>query len=127
MKSALCIVETAYRATQEEQDDAAMWFTHALRKAGSPVGVVLRGHAVSYVVRGQDATGIEIGSMRIERPPRPDEDLAAMVKEGIPVYVVREDLAARGIPAGKLAGPFEIIAADKLPDLFSRYDQIWHW
>ena len=62
MKKILCIVETAYRGTQEEQDDAVLWFTHALRKAGGVMGVLLRGNAVSYAVRGQDPHGIVIGN-----------------------------------------------------------------
>lgn len=126
MKKILCIVETAYRATQEEQDDAALWLAHSVRRAGGELGVVLRGNAVSYAVAGQDPTGITIGSTSIARPPRPDEDLLKMTKEGIAVHVVKEDVEARGIPRERLVAEFELIEAARLPELFSRYDQIWH-
>ena len=127
MKKILCIVETAYRATQEEQDDAALWLAHSVRRAGGELGIVLRGNAVSYAVAGQDPTGITIGSTSIARPPRPDEDLLKMRKEGIAVHVVKEDVEIRAIPRERLVAEFELIEAARLPELFSRYDQIWHW
>ena len=127
MKKILCIVETAYRATQEEQDDAVLWLTHALKNAGSEMGVLLRSNAVNYAVAGQDPTGIVIGKLPIERPPYPDKDLLGMVRAGIPVHVVREDVEARGIVLDRLVKDFELVRVSQLPDLFSRYDQIWQW
>jgi len=127
MKKVLCIVETAYRATQEEQDDAALWFIHALRKAGSEVNVLLTGNAVSYAVTGQKPEGLIIGDTPIERPPHPDGDLQTMVRDGIDVFTVREDAVERGIAPGRLLRSCESIGRDGLPALFAGYDQIWHW
>ena len=127
MKKILCIVETAYRATQEEQDDTVLWLAHALKNAGSEIGVLLRGNAVSYSVGGQDPTGIVIGKLPIEHPPYPEKDLLRMMMAGIPVHVVREDVEERGIPLDCLVKDFELIRNDQLPGLFTRYDQIWHW
>ncbi len=127
MKKVLCILETAYRGTQEEQDDAALWFTHSLKNAGGDMGVLLRGNAVNYATTDQDPTGITIGEIGIERPFYPDQALLDMKAAAIPVRVVREDLQERGIPFARLVKGVELVSRTELPGLLSQYDQIWHW
>lgn len=127
MKRILCVVETPYRGTQEEQDDATLWLTHSLKKAGSDMGVLLRGNAVNYAVAAQDPTGIVIGGLPIERPPHPHKDLLQMQEAGIPVHVVREDAEERGISLDSLVKDFRLVSKNQLAGLFSQYDQIWHW
>ena len=127
MKKILCVVETPYRGTLEEQDDATLWLTHALKKAGSEMGVLLRGNAVNYAVASQDPAGVVIGKLSIEHPCYPNKDLIKMKEAGIPVRVVREDVEERGISVESLVKDFELISGSELPNLFSQYDQIWHW
>jgi hypothetical protein len=127
MKKILCVLETPYRGTQEEQDDAVLWFTHALKNAGGDIGVLLRGNAVNYAVTAQDPSGIVIGKLSIEHPCNPHKDLLKMQGAGIPVHVVREDTAERGIPSRSVAKEFKLISSSELPGLFSQYDQVWHW
>ena len=127
MKKILCVLETPYRGTQEEQDDAALWLTHALKNAGSEMGVLLRGNAVNYAVASQDPSGVVIGKLSVEHPPYPHKDLLKMKDAGIPVHVVREDVEERGIAVESLVKGFELIGSRDLAGLFSRYDQVWHW
>jgi len=127
MKKILCVLETPYRGTQEEQDDAVLWLTHALKNAGGDIGVLLRGNAVNYAVTTQDPTGITIGKLPIEHPCNPHKDLLKMQGAGIPVHVVREDAAERGIPSQSVANDFKLINNSELPALFANYDQVWHW
>ncbi|MEE8177967.1 MAG: DsrE family protein [Acidobacteriota bacterium] len=127
MAKILCIVETPYRGTQEEHDDATLWATHALKKAGGDMGVLLRGNAVNYAVAAQEPSGLVIGKFPIEHPAYPQKDLLKMKEAGIPVCVVREDVEERGIPLKSLVADFKLISNGDLAGLFSQYDQVWHW
>jgi sulfur relay (sulfurtransferase) DsrF/TusC family protein len=126
-KKLLSIIATAYRATLEEQDDTILWLTHAMKGAGADVDVLLRGNAVNYAVRGQDASGLAFGERRQTQPPRIDEDVAKLVPKGVRVFLVEEDLRDRGLERGDLVPGVEVIARAEVPQLLGRYDQVWHW
>src|SRR4029450_3671680 len=89
-KKILQVVESAFRATIEEQDDTVIWLTHAMRGAGGEFGVLLRGNAVNTAVRGQDPSGLAFGD-RVQRH-RTDlaDDIAKLIGKGVRVSVVRE-------------------------------------
>jgi sulfur relay (sulfurtransferase) DsrF/TusC family protein len=126
-KKALSIIESAYRATLEEQDDTIVWLTHAMKGAGANVDVLLRGSAVNYAVKGQDASGLQFGERKQTQPPRLDEDVAKLVPKGVKVFIVEEDLADRGVQRSELVAGVEPISRGKLAQLFGQYDQVWHW
>lgn len=126
-KKVLNIIATAYRATLEEQDDTVMWLSHAIRGAGADLDVLLRGNAVNYAVKGQDASGLAFGERRQTQPPRLEQDLAALIPKGVRVLVVEDDLGDRGIVAGDLIAGVEAIARSSLPGLFRGYDHVWQW
>jgi sulfur relay (sulfurtransferase) DsrF/TusC family protein len=123
----LNIIESAYRATIEEQDDTIVWLSHTLKAAGADLGVLLRGNAVNYAVRGQDAAGLAFGAWRQTQPPRIANDIASLSAKGVTVYVLAEDLAERGLDAGDLVPGLERVERDGLPGLLAAHDQVWHW
>ncbi|TMC50792.1 MAG: hypothetical protein E6J14_04350 [Chloroflexi bacterium] len=123
----LSIVETAYRATVEEQDDTILWLNHMLKNNGLDVGILLRGSAGNYAVKGQDASGLSFGDLEMSHPPQIDEDLRALMAKGAPVYYVREDVAERGIQEANLVEGVQPISRRDLPSLFEEYRLVWHW
>lgn len=123
----LQIVETAYRATLEEQDDTVLWFTRAIRGAGAPADVLLIGTAVSYAVRGQDAAGLEIGAWSQRHPPAIELDLTKLLESGARVAAITEDLEERGIATESIIHGVERVSRRALNSLFGQYDRIWKW
>ena len=126
-KKVLNIIESAYRGTLEEQDDTVVWLTHALRNAGADVDVLLRGSAVNYAVKGQDASGLAFGERRQTKPPRIDDDLAKLRGKGSKVFIVAEDLAERGVERSELIGGIGPVSRNGLARLLGGYDQVLHW
>ena len=122
----LNLVETAYRGTLEEQDDTVLWLSRALKGAGADLTVVLRGNAVNYAVR-QACPPLAIGSAIIKHPARPNDDLTQLLARGAKVYVIREDLAERGIGEDRCVAEAQPLARAEVVDLMESHDQVWHW
>lgn len=127
-KKTLNIVESAYRAVMEEQDDTILWLLAAMRGAGAEHIVVLRGNAVNYAVAGQSAPGLAIGGWKQTQAPRMDNDVIDLIKKHkIPVFVIEEDLAARGIERGELIRGVELLSSKMLPRHMAEYELVSHW
>lgn len=127
MAKILSIVETAYRATVEEQDDTILWLTHMLKNAGSDISILLRANAVNYAAKGQDASGLRFGDMAMEHPPEIDKDVSRMIEKGIPIFVVEEDVKERGLADDDLIGGIQKLKRTAIPELIDEHEQVWHW
>ena len=127
-KKTLNIVESAYRAVMEEQDDTILWLLAAMQGAGAEHTVVLRGNAVNYAVAGQGVPGLTVGEWKQTQAPKMDRDVLDLIeKRKIPVYVVKEDLADRGIESGELVPGVKVLSRTELPRLFSASELVTHW
>ena len=95
-KKTLNIVESAYRAVMEEQDDTILWLLAAMQGAGAEHTVVLRGNAVNYAVAGQGVPGLTVGEWKQTQAPKMDRDVLDLIENDVrPLFY---DRAASGIP-----------------------------
>ena len=123
----LQIVESAYRATFEEQDDTVLWITHAMRGAGAELAVLLCANAVNYAVRGQTAEGLVVGTWRQIQPPQIGADLRALVGKGVAVFAVKDDLDERGIDERMLLPGVSLVRRADLGTFVDGYPRVWRW
>ena len=123
----LSIVESAYRATLEEQDDTIVWIHGAMKSVGADFALLLRGNAVNYLVQRQDAGGLAFGDWRQPQPPRIASDLAALAAKGVDICSVAEDVAERGIERNELINGAQPVARGAIAELLGRYDRDWYW
>ncbi|NER79740.1 MAG: hypothetical protein F6K42_09175 [Leptolyngbya sp. SIO1D8] len=124
---ALNIVETAYRATLEEQDDTILWLSQSFQNTGVDMSVLLRGNAVNYLVKEQKPFSLCFGNWKQTQPPELDRDLQTMMAKGISVYAVIEDIQDRALPHNRLVGGILLIKKDQVAQLFEQFDYVWHW
>ena len=123
----LNIISSAYRGTLEEQDDTIVWLTHAMRGAGAPIDVLLRGAAVNYAMVGQETGPLTIGARTQRHSPDIRGEVARLIANQAIVYVMKDDIEQRGLdPARALKGT-HLISAPALADLLATYQNVWCW
>jgi sulfur relay (sulfurtransferase) DsrF/TusC family protein len=122
----LSVIDSAYRATIEEQDDTAVWFTHAMKNGGADVSILLEGDAVCYAVQGQDAKGLCFGARAVKGPDLV-RDIQAVIARKIALYVVADDMAERGIAGARLIPGVEPIPRGAIARLLDEHDRILSW
>src|SRR5262252_2312087 len=100
----------------EEQDETILWLLDAMQGAGGAHTVGRRGNAVNYAIAGQGAPGLTVGSWKQTQAPRMDRDVADLVdKRKMAVFVVEEDMLARGIDGKELVPGVQPLSRAALP------------
>ena len=83
---------------------------------------------VNYAVGGQGAPGLTVGQWKQTQVPKMDRDIVDLIEtRKIPVFVVEEDVAERGIGLHELVVGVELISRKSLPALFAGYEVVSHW
>jgi sulfur transfer complex TusBCD TusB component (DsrH family) len=83
---------------------------------------------VNYAVAGQGVPGLTIGGWKQTQAPRMDRDVVDLVENRkIPVYLIEEDLAERGIARGDLVRGVKLIGRSTLPKLIAEHEVVCHW
>jgi sulfur transfer complex TusBCD TusB component (DsrH family) len=127
-KKTLNIVESAYRAVIEEQDDTILWVLAAMQGAGAEHTVVLRANAVNYAVAGQGAPGLTVGEWKQTQAPKMDRDVLDLIeKRKMPVFVIEEDLAERGIEKSEMIPGVKLLSRSALPKLCAEHAIVSLW
>lgn len=124
---ALQIINTAYRATTEEQDDTIVWLCQAMKGAGADLDVLLCGNAVNYAISTQNAEGLSFGDWQQTEPPQLARDISSLIAKKVTVFLVTEDLRFRGIDKDEIVDGVQHIARSDVGELFDRYEQVWRW
>lgn len=127
MAKYLSVIDGAYRASMEEQDDAGLWFTGAVKNAGLECDILLTGNAVNYAVKDHSSEPLSFGGGVIPHPMNPNVDIERMAENGVHFFMVQDDVAERGIQADEVMPSIEAISRDQLSSFVDQYDGIWHW
>jgi sulfur relay (sulfurtransferase) complex TusBCD TusD component (DsrE family) len=117
---------TVHGASLEEQDDPAVWFTHAMKNGGGDVSILLRGDAVNYALLNQDARGLRFGARAVKGPDMV-RDIKAVIAKKIPLYAVADDLAERGLTSSQLIPGVEQIQRSGIARLIEGHDRLLSW
>lgn len=87
-----------------------------------------RGQTASDKVVNFFDTLVSIGGWKQSQAPRMHDDVIDLIdKRKIPVFVIEEDLAARGIERDELIPGVELLSLKMLPKRMAEYEIVSHW
>lgn len=123
----LAVVQSAFRTLVEEQDDTILWLNQTISKAGADISILLAGHACSYAFQNATQPPLQIGTWRQSAPANIQDDLNRLHRANVPVYVIAEEITARGLRAADVNPGVLVIPRFQVAGLYDAASQVWHW
>lgn len=123
----LQIIEQAFRTLAEEQDDTILWLTQSIVKAGAEVEVLLAGNCIYYAILKNKQPILKIGQWKQKEPADIPQDIKRLINQNIPIYVLEEDLKARGVQPELLHHSIKVLDHKKIINVYKYVDQVWQW
>lgn len=123
----LQVIDQAFRTLAEEQDDTILWLTQSMRGAGADLTLLLSGHGVYYATQTQRQPALTIAGWQQTEPADIPRDLGSLLRAGVPVYAVKEDLEERGLGQLPVHHGVQTISRQNLGGLYESVDQVWQW
>lgn len=123
----LQVIEQAFRATGEEQDDTIVWLSRSMRAAGADLHILLTSHAVSYALQQATAPALCFGDWRQAHPADISTDIRELLASGVEIAVVQDDLEERGLGGKQCLQGVRQIRRDEISALYDSVDQVWQW
>lgn len=123
----LQVVEQAFRATSEEQDDTILWLSRSMRGAGADIRILLTGNAVYYALLNSAIPPLQLGNWVQSYPADIGIDIRELLADGVEISVVEEDLAERGLNEKPCIEGVQRVANDTVAALYDSVDQVWQW
>ncbi len=125
--SVLQVIDQAFRTTTEEQDDTILWLVQCMQSAGAKLTVLLSGHGVYYATLKKRQPSVSFGDWQQTQSAELPKDISNLISKGVPVYVVEEDLAERGLNSLPLTTGVITIPRNQLAALYEDAEKVWHW
>ena len=110
-----------------EDSDIGLFASAFAPVAGQQMTLLLAEEAVNYAVRGQDGTGIKIAGAVVQPGFLIETDLVSVGQANIPVHVIQEDLAERGIKQEDLVSGVKLLSRKELGRFVDQFDTVWNW
>lgn len=123
----LQVIEQAFRATGEEQDDTILWLTRSMRGVGADLQVLLSGNAAYYAIQKNPAPALQFGDWQQTHPADIGNDIRELLASGVGISVVADDLKARGLDTQHCIDGVQEINRNQLASLYDSVDQVWQW
>jgi hypothetical protein len=123
----LQVIEQAYRATAEEQDDTILWLNRSMRGAGADLCILLTGNAVCYAFAHCAIPPLKLGNWAQSHPADVGMDIRELLADGVEISVVEEDLVERGLNEKQCIEGVQRVADHNLAALYDSVDQVWQW